>query len=753
MGVFERRDAGALMSPNLFSDRRLEQGLLGLPQSAVASGSCRVFALAFGALAPLLLSGSAGAAPGGLDQTFGAHGAVATVIGSRANATAVMLQPDGKIVVAGRSDTDKPRITLVRYRPDGSLDTTFGTNGIALGTPVDAFDAVRQTDGKIVAVGATSSGSPDAFELNRFNQNGSLDSGFGTGGEVTTPVGTSGEAFAVALQPDGKIVVAGRADAPTTPVFALARYNADGSLDSSFGSGGTVLANPGEASDLAVQPDGKIIVAGDSNNGLQSVFTLARFNGDDGSPDTDFGNGGTQTTALSGADVAGALALQPDGRILVAGRGFTNSRDIAELVRYDDHGSLDSSFGNGGVATTTNGQGNGINALTLRPDGKIVAAGSTLKGTQFYFTLYRYNANGSSDSGFGSNGIALGTAGNPLDLLLQPDGKAVAVGDGTSAYFALDRFLGSTLTLTRAGSGSGTVSSAPAGISCGPICSAAYENVPVTLTATPSVGSAFAGWSGGGCTGTASCHLQLSSDRAVSAIFTLITSRLTVTRTGGGTGTVVSSPVGIGCGSVCSFAFARGHSVTLMATPAADSVFSGWSGGGCSEPATCRVQVSSDQNVTATFALKRRLTVARVGTGRGTVVSSPTGISCGSVCIFGFAPGRSVTLTVRPAPGSRFMYWAGACSGTARCVVTMNANHSVRAIFGHMCIVPKVRGATLAAARKLIKRRFCSVGKIRRVFSSRVKKGHVIAQKPAPSRRLAPNAKLRLTVSKGAKRR
>ena len=159
-----------------------------------------------------------------------------------------------------------------------------------------------------------------------------------------------------------------------------------------------------------------------------------------------------------------------------------------------------------------------------------------------------------------------------------------------------------TLTVARAGSGSGTVTSSPAGIDCGSTCSAAFEQgTVVTLTASPAAGSTFAGWSGGGCSGTGACQVTISAAESVTATFPTLTDRLTVSTSGSGSGSVTSSPSGIDCGSTCSASFEEGTVVTLTATPASGSRFDGWSGGNCSGTATCQLTLGSDTVVTATF--------------------------------------------------------------------------------------------------------------------------------------------------------
>lgn len=480
---------------------------------------------------------SAAGAPGSLDPSFSGSGVVTTAVGTSADqANALALQPDGKIIAAGFSQGSTLDFALVRYSPDGSLDTGFGSGGkVTTAVGASLTSLALQPDGKIVAAGRGWNGSNYVFELARYLPNGSLDTSFGNGGIVVTAVPSADAGiFAVALQPDGKIVVAGDVYS-VFDEFALARYEPNGSLDTSFGSGGTVetafTSANAVASGLALQSNGKIVVAGYSSpDPRHTSFALARFN-PNGSLDTGFGSGGKLTTSIGGSDdEAFAVALQPDGEIVVAGESYVSPQYRFALARYKPDGSLDVSFGSGGTVTTAVANaspGDYAYALALQPDGKIVAAGDAYGGLGYEFALARYNANGSLDSSYGSGGKLTTTIGAGADahaIALQPDGKAVVAGDAlinSHQEFALARYRGSTLTVRKTGRGAGTVSSTPAGISCGSVCTAPFAAVPVTLAASPTAGSTFTGWSGGGCSGTSTCRIQLSADQSVTANFSL----------------------------------------------------------------------------------------------------------------------------------------------------------------------------------------------------------------------------------------
>jgi len=239
--------------------------------------------------------------------------------------------------------------------------------------------------------------------------------------------------------------------------------------------------------------------------------------------------------------------------------------------------------------------------------------------------------------------------------------------------------------------GSGTVSSSPAGISCGSTCTHSYDqNTVVTLNASPASGYSFSGWSGAGCSGTNTCVVTMSAARAVSAAFAAVPASsfaLTTTVTGTGQGTLVSNPSGINCPTACSSTVSAGTSVTLTAASGSASHFSGWTGACAStgtvttSGGTCTVQVSAATTVGAAFALNT-YTLTVVKQGSGTVASTGGSIACGSTCSASFNAGTAVTLTATPASGYTFTNWSGACTGTSTtCQLTVNAAGSATAVF------------------------------------------------------------------------
>ncbi len=417
----------------------------------------------------LNFSGVALAAGADLDPTFDTDGKVTTAFGAvDAKANAVVVQPDGKIVAAGfarvgtGSGDFANDFALVRYNIDGTLDTTFDTDGkvtTAFGTSIDQVHAVvLQPDGKIVAAGWALIGSKSNFALARYNANGSLDTTFDSDGKVTTAIGTNtDQAFAVALQSDGKIVAAG-VSRNAMDDFAVVRYNTDGSLDTSFDMDGKVTndfgANIDKAQAVAIQPDGKIVLAGYAS--IVSGFfdyALIRYN-PDGSLDTSFdGDGKVSTAFADNNDEAFAIALQPDGKIIAAGRSFMSGAGYHfTLARFNPNGSLDSSFDTDGRVTTNFNVGgfDTAYALEVQTNGKIVAVGSAAVGSGFYdVALARYNSDGSLDTTFDTDGRLTmsfgGTDEEAFAAAVQADGKIVVAGYARISnlfLFAVARFEG-----------------------------------------------------------------------------------------------------------------------------------------------------------------------------------------------------------------------------------------------------------------------------------------------------------------------
>jgi len=266
---------------------------------------------------------------------------------------------------------------------------------------------------------------------------------------------------------------------------------------------------------------------------------------------------------------------------------------------------------------------------------------------------------------------------------------SVMLTQNTSVMASFSSSTTPALTVALSGTGTGSVTSSPSGISCGQTCKASFAfGTPVTLTATAATGSSFAGWSGAGCSGTGTCVITLNASQQVTATFNIIQNAPTlgVTLGGSGKGTVTSVPVGISCQPTCSASFTAGTQVTLNAVPATGSSFAAW-GGACSgNNPSCTITLAANEqaSVTATFNIiivNPQLTVTLNGNGSGTVTSSPAGINCPTTCSANFPTGTAVTLT-ETAQNSNFLGWGQACSGyTSTCNVTMNADEQVSATF------------------------------------------------------------------------
>jgi uncharacterized delta-60 repeat protein len=317
------------------------------------------------------------------DRTFGGTGEVITVQGGPAMAVAI--QPDGKVVVAGWSRGD---FTVLRYNVDGTADSTFGTKGTATLTfskfsSAYVYNVVVQPDGKIVLAGETGGGTSWDLGLMRLNANGTLDNSFGSGGKVIThfasslmiPITTvhltslAIDLPANPLDPNsGKLIVALR-DSATDVV----RYNTNGTLDTSFGGTGDVhlaLVNPA----VAVQPDDRIVVVGHPTTPTDVSIEVERLN-PDGSPDASFGSGGVAVVTSDATDTAYCVALQPDGKIVLGGRhDWVGAGSGFMAARVNPDGSVDASFGTGGIVAAPPGTGRG-DTVALEPDGRIVIAG------------------------------------------------------------------------------------------------------------------------------------------------------------------------------------------------------------------------------------------------------------------------------------------------------------------------------------------------------------------------------------------
>lgn len=377
-----------------------------------------------GSVLGAFICGAALAAPGSLDLTFGfGNGKVITPITASAddNAHAMLIQPDGKIVVVGACGTTSSRnFCVARFESTGALDTAFSSDGKVI-TQVgsgnsDAYAVALQSDGKIVVAGQCGIVSARDFCLVRYNPNGTVNANFGTNGQVITAVGTGDDALeGMAIQSDGKIVVVGTCRSGSYDAFCVVRYESDGTLDASFASDGKVItsivANADDvARAVAIQSDGKIVVAGYCGDSAVKVdFCAARYLST-GVLDTSFDFDGRVTASIGDyIDAGSAISLQADGRIVIAGTTtITGSSPQMSAVRHNPFGSLDTSFSTNGRLTFRIGSGTeSAQGVALQPDGKVVIAGSCLVGGNDDFCVARRNSDGTPDNTFSVNGSVI----------------------------------------------------------------------------------------------------------------------------------------------------------------------------------------------------------------------------------------------------------------------------------------------------------------------------------------------------------
>ena len=382
----------------------------------------------------LLAPATTRAHPGDLDPTFGVSGKVLVhftqYVGERGHG--VVIQSDGRILLGGESNYGD---AVARFHANGTLDGTFGSGGkfyqYTHGFPTAM--ALVAGDKFIMAGGSWLTGNTtEYFYMRRYNADGTLDSTFGNGGAVATDMGYYAFARDVAIQPDGKIVLVGLSQPSTTQYFGVVRYNPNGSLDASFGSGGVLTTDFGkqqnDCSSVAIAPDGKILVGGYSATGAENAsFAVARYL-TNGVLDPSFNGNGKVTSNFGYGSEAFGVAVQNDGKILLG--GWVNFHFA--LARYNPDGTLDTSFGSNhtGLVMQNVGSWDAWNRIAVQPDGKILAVGQTATSGQV--VVARYDSNGVPDSGFGVNGIALVALGSQMSeadaMILQPDGKLLIAG-------------------------------------------------------------------------------------------------------------------------------------------------------------------------------------------------------------------------------------------------------------------------------------------------------------------------------------
>jgi uncharacterized delta-60 repeat protein len=524
--------------------------------------SAGVIALAAGLGVGVALAGS-----GGLDSTFGSGGTTVLEHPTSTYPTPTGQTPAGKIVAVS---TSNGVITVSRLLPSGAPDPSFDGDGVATieepGFP-SAHAVAIEPDGKIVIVGFKNVGANEEDAMvwrlkldgGSGAVNGALDATFGTGGAVALKPDTDNVANAVAVQPDGKVLVTGSIfNMPSGKnTAAVWRLTEAGALDTSFDTDGLAEvtdAHEDQSEAIALTPDGKIVIAGettDASNPPDVVVWRLKPNGGagelNGARDLSFDTDGQADIDSGGEDRASGVLVQPDGKIVVVGSSYRESHSNAMVWRLKVNGGpggtsegLDPSFDTDGAAQINPGGFADAAAVALQPDGKILVAGYAQVGAQpGSAALWRLNANGGTgavngalDQAFGTGGVtsvAAGAGASASALALGADHRIVVAGSTFNENLLVFRALGDpfSLTVTKAGTGTGSVQSSPAGVSCGAVCAGVLDDgVLVTLSATPAAGSAFAGWSGAGCSGTGACSLTMSADQAVTATFNALPAAL-----------------------------------------------------------------------------------------------------------------------------------------------------------------------------------------------------------------------------------
>ncbi len=543
---------------------------------------------------------------------------------------------DGSVVV-GRCDSPFGIEAFRWTQAGGMVGLGHLADHCSWGLPFSEAAAVS-TDGSVVVGQSCSTlDNQSRYEAFHWTQAGGM---VGLGGLLGALPNDSFLSMAKDVSADGSVVVGTSSSILVTGRTAFHWTQASG-----------MVALPGGYAN-AVSPDGLVVVGGTLGD---EAFRWTQT-------DSTLGLGDLPGGSFSSV----ATAVSADGSVVV-GRGNSSFGD--EAFRWTQAGGM---VGLGDLPGGIFFSG----ATAVSADGSVIIG---ISGGAFIWDVTHGIRSLKdvlvNDYGLDLTGWVLYAA---MDI--SADGRTiVGFGRNPSSYGEawIARLENHLLTVTT--SGSGTVTSAPAGIDCGRDCREAYPSgKTVTLTATPDSGWKFAGWSGA-CSGTGTCQVTMDQDRAVTATFNREFSLVVVKR---GSGRVTSDPAGIDCGNDCSENYPVNTLVRLTATPISGSIFTGWSGA-CSGVGVCEVSMTQSRSVMATFAVKTyALTVRKAGNGSGTVSSSPSGINCGSDCSESYSSGKVVKLTAKAKSGSVFTGWSGACSGTSSaCTVTMNQARTVTAAF------------------------------------------------------------------------
>jgi uncharacterized delta-60 repeat protein len=386
------------------------------------------------------------AAAGTLDTSFSICSTTGNPVSLFDYINDITIQVDNNVVAVGASSVvgstsviTTSTLILSRWNgTDGTLDTTFNATGsqpgfqaLSVGDTTVGQAVTLQADGKIVVCGYTHQTAITKFLVARYNTNGTIDTSFNTVGYNTTSFGAGAQANSVKLQSTGKAIVAGTA-VQGKGAFALARYNTNGTLDATFGTAGQTVTSIGFGAvlrQIAILGDDSIIAVGYVFDGASTDFVVAKYTAA-GALDATFGVGGIVITPIDTRAEAYAVAIQSDGKIVVGGVSYVNNIGRSTLVRYSVTGTLDGTFGSGGIVTSALQNGASIYGVVLQTDGKIVVSGTVIGNFGPFFAVGRYTSTGALDVTFDSTGVGQNPASSSeaYSVALQSDGKIVAGG-------------------------------------------------------------------------------------------------------------------------------------------------------------------------------------------------------------------------------------------------------------------------------------------------------------------------------------
>lgn len=635
----------------------------------------------------------------------------------------IAVQPDGKLLVVGTVEqaAGNTDIVLWRLTAQGEPDTGFGNQGsvvIDVGTADRAAGVALQSDGKILVLGSVGSATT-AWEVRRYDSAGVLDTSFGTGGKYQEGGSGANEAGNLLVQPDGRIVIIGTRDVSGAKEIQVIRLTATGVLDSAFnGNTGYYRPNlPGNSfgNGLALQADGKILLVGTYANPSGETDLFVQRLKTDGTLDN-FNDGLNNffVAGDAGNDEGLGIAVQPDGKIVVVGAYQWGAGDTdIWVLRLNENGTPDNGF-NAPVGDYKDGDvyNDRAEALVIQPDGKIVVVGSFGYATDTDILVFRLNADGTTDNTiYNFYGFYTINSGDDegQGVALQPDGNIVLVSTFTREEGDTDihvhRIFGRKETLSVSTTGGGSVADDLGAFTWVDLSGEGdyITGDSVTLTAAPATGYVFTGW-GGACAGTSPvCTVTMDGAKNVTASFSLDKPAAPTGLSGvPGNGTAGISWTASQEPGITGYKVYHGSTSGNYATPDQVGTTPAHVISGLMNGVTYYIAVSALKNgvegpksaeITVTPGISLSVTV--IGTGGGTVSSSPSGISCldgtGCSAIFSAVP---VILIATPSAGWVFDGWSGACAGIGDCTVSQYGPVAVTATFKKTLPVKLTTGTT-----------------------------------------------------------